>query len=160
MEIKMLSPMLSRIFIFFLFLLFPPLLYAQEIISNNHFILKTDNTGITSLSCSYDTFKTDYIMETKKLGGIVIRYRTGENHWKEAVTDSLKAISTGFIKDDTGIYTCQSNFHLNLADEKYLDLTIQFLLKDRKNLLWWPDSKSNSFFDLQIFISFIITARI
>ena len=55
----------------------------EDTLSNNYFSLRISHVGITNLKRTNDVFDTDYIMEGKVLGDVVVRYRMADREWKK-----------------------------------------------------------------------------
>ncbi|MFC1600842.1 DUF5695 domain-containing protein [Candidatus Sumerlaeota bacterium] len=53
------------------------------------FQLQFNEAGVTSLKHTKDSYDTDYIMAGKTLGEVVVRYRSGEEDWREANTNAM-----------------------------------------------------------------------
>jgi hypothetical protein len=54
------------------------------------FRVQVDNAGITSLKYAGDQFDTDYIADEATLGHVRVRYKMGENEWREFSTEDPK----------------------------------------------------------------------
>ena len=59
---------------------------ASQSADQGQFDLKFDDHGITSLKFNGDKFDTDYIADEATLGNVNIRYKMGENEWRQFST--------------------------------------------------------------------------
>lgn len=79
---------LSAVFIiisFFIFLGIPKLSAQDEPVSSS-FKVKFGRDGIVSLKYTPDKYDTEYIALYETLGHVTIRYKMGENEWREFST--------------------------------------------------------------------------
>jgi len=123
-------------------ILHPCLLLAAEAPAvAPQFTLQFDRAGITSLKFAGDKFDTDYIADESTLGHVRIRYKMGENNWREfSTTDASHKYqrlpdsrSTRALQQLSVVYNPQSW----IKNEYYADLELSERFRAEVNALYW-----------------------
>jgi hypothetical protein len=105
------------------------------------FRVQFDKAGITSLKYNGDQFDTDYIADESTLGNVRIRYKMGENEWREFSTEDPKnkvqklpdARSPKALQQLAIVYNPQSW----LRNEYYADLELTERFRVETDALYW-----------------------
>src|SRR5579863_8538836 len=58
--------------------------------ATGQFRIQFDKSGVTSLKFAGDQFDTDYIAGEATLGHVRVRYKMGENEWRDFSTEDSK----------------------------------------------------------------------
>ncbi len=92
------------------------------------FGLKFDDHGITSLKRVGDKYDTDYIADGATLGHVIVRYKMGENEWREFSTHDSANKLVRLRDDRSPRVTSQLSVVYNPQDwrkkEYYADLEV------------------------------------
>lgn len=70
----------------FLLLLCRPAAAAPPVAGKSPFVVTFDKAGISSLKRAGDKYDTEYVAPNRVLGHVLVRYRLGENEWKQFST--------------------------------------------------------------------------
>jgi hypothetical protein len=105
------------------------------------FHVQFDRAGITSLKFAGDKFDTDYIADESTLGHVRIRYKMGENEWREFSTEETTnkyerlpdSHSRRALQQLSIVYNPQSW----LKNEYYADLELTERFRVEADALYW-----------------------
>lgn len=105
------------------------------------FGLKFDDHGITSLKRVGDKYDTDYIADWATLGHVTIRYKMGENEWREFSTHDPANKLVKLRDDRSPRVTGQLSVVYNPQDwrkkEYYADLELTERFRAEPDALYW-----------------------
>lgn len=105
------------------------------------FALKFDDHGITSLKRVGDKYDTDYIAQDATLGHVIIRYKMGENEWREFSTREPKNKLEKLRDDHSPRVSQQLSVIYNPQDwrekQYYADLELTERFRAENDALYW-----------------------
>src|SRR5512146_1301490 len=132
--------MLNRVLRILMLVLVSSAVAAQSM-PQPEFALKFDDHGITSLKRVGDKYDTDYIAQDAALGHVVIRYKMGENEWREFSTRDPKNKLERLPDDRSPRVTQQLSVIYNPQDwrkkEYYADLELTERFRAEQDALYW-----------------------
>lgn len=114
---------------------------AAQSAEKSQFELKFDDHGITSLKRSGDKVDTDFIADEATLGHVTVRYKMGENEWRQFSThDAGNKLER--LRDDRSLRVSQQlSVIYNPQDwrknEYYADLEVTERFRAESDALYW-----------------------
>ena len=107
----------------------------------SQFELKFNDHGITNLKFPGDKYPTDYIADEGTLGHVVIRYKMGDNDWREFSTRASENKLVRLRDDPSKHVTQQLSVIYNPQDwrdkEYYADLELTERFRAEHDALYW-----------------------
>ncbi|HEU5403376.1 MAG TPA: DUF5695 domain-containing protein [Terriglobales bacterium] len=132
--------MLNRVLRILMLVLVSSAMAAQSA-PQPEFALKFDDHGITSLKRVGDKYDTDYIAQDATLGHVVIRYKMGENEWREFSTRDPKNKLDKLRDDRSPRVSQQLSVIYNPQDwrekQYYADLELTERFRAEHDALYW-----------------------
>lgn len=105
------------------------------------FRLQFDKAGITSLKYTGDQFDTDYISDEATLGHVRVRYKMGENEWRQFSTQDAKNKVEQLPEMRSRKALQQLNVIYNpqqwIRNEYYADLELTTRFRAEADALYW-----------------------
>lgn len=114
---------------------------AAQSAGKGQFELKFDDHGITSLKRSTDSYDTDFIADEATLGHVTIRYKMGENEWRQFSThdagnklERLRDDRSPGVRQQLSIVYNPQDWRKN---EYYADLELTERFRAEADALYW-----------------------
>ena len=112
-------------------------------LADDHFEIKFNTTGITSLKRTNDTYDTDYIRAGGFLGNIVIRYRMANGKWQETAASGMpdRRVGEWHAGENSSEYKISyfDRYYLYHGDfnDHYADLELTLRYRQEGGALFW-----------------------